>query len=63
MRQNAWDDPDLQERLLQKEALRTIRNEKQANNGYNKDKKIESKRENETMKEFKQRIKQETRYD
>ena len=59
-RLNEWEDPDLKERLLQREALRVLRNEKQLI-GNSKEKKIESKREDETMKEFKQRIKQETR--
>ena len=59
-RLNEWEDPDHKERLLQREALRVLRNEKQLI-GNSKEKKIESKREDETMKEFKQRIKQETR--
>jgi len=52
-----WDDPDLQEKLIQQEAFRVISSRE--NKG--KSKKLESKRDDESMRQFKTRIRQETR--
>jgi len=55
-----WMDDDKRERQLQKEALRVLRQE-EAEKRNGRVKKVEGKREDENMKEFKERVRQETR--
>jgi hypothetical protein len=58
-RADKWDDEEKREHLLQREALRELRMNEQKD--MLKEKKIESKRADESMQAFKARIKQETR--
>jgi hypothetical protein len=58
-REDKWDDEEKREHLLQREAIREMRMNKQ--NDLRKEKTLESRRPDETLQAFKQRIKQETR--
>jgi len=58
------EDPEHIERMLQREAIRQLRmeNEKNGGSGLKKNKhELEGRKENETMKQFKTRIREETR--
>jgi hypothetical protein len=59
---NIWNDEDARERMLQREAKRELRlaEEKKEKGGVGK-KKVEGRREGESMKNFKQRIREATR--
>lgn len=59
-REDRWDDEEKREHILQREALRELRmNQHKKDN--QKEKTLEGRRSDESMKAFKERIKQETR--
>lgn len=58
-REAKWNDEEKREHLLQREAIRELRTNEQKDRL--KEKKLESKRADESMQAFKARIKQETR--
>ena len=60
IREDRWDDEEQREHILQREALRELRmNQHKKDN--QKEKILEARRSDESMKAFKARIKQETR--
>ena len=58
-KERSWDDDNSRELMLQREALRTLRESEKSSSANAR--KIEGKKTDETMKDFKMRIRQETR--
>lgn len=58
-KERSWDDENTRELMLQREALRTLRESEKSSSANAR--KIEGKKTDESMKDFKTRIRQETR--
>jgi hypothetical protein len=57
--EDVWENEESKELLLQREALRAQKQLEAAS--HSKERKVEGKQPNETMKEFKQRVRAETK--